>query len=401
MIAKILAIREAVCYNTGLGNEKTMKTPAYKSLSSKKLPKPDRENAVLLGMIELYLKTGKPIGSHTLQENGFETLSSATIRNYFSKMEMQGYLKQQHTSGGRIPTEKALRLYVDAYASQGVIEKAQEDILEKILKKESRQIAAMLNQAADSLSELTQCAVFVSTPRFDQDFIQDVKLLQLDNTRLLSVLITDFGLIRTETIYPERSVDPLFLRTCEEYFLWRMNKGEKPLFRTENEAKMSQRIYNEIMVRHVVGYSNFPNEEILRTGLSKLLAYPEFNDAAALANSLALLEDENQMRIILRETAKRDDLSCWIGDELCPYVPASSECTIIAIPYRINQTIAGSIAILGPMRLPYRNLFGIIRVFSEKISRALTESVYKYKITFRQPTNQEKLLENKSRNNDS
>lgn len=375
-----------------------MKAPVYKSLSAKKLPKTDREQAVLLGLIELYLKTGKPIGSHTLQENGFETLSSATIRNYFSKMEMQGYLKQQHTSGGRLPTDKALRLYTNTYQSQGIIEKDQEEALEKIFKKESKEIATFLNQAADALSALTQCAVFISSPRFDQDFIQDVKLLQIDSIKLLSVLITDFGLIHTETIYLERAVDASFLRTCEEYFLWRMNKGEKPMFRTDAEAKMAQRIYNEIMVRHVVGYANFPNEEIFRTGLSKLLAYPEFNDAAALANSLSLLEDETQMRAILRETIKNNELSSWIGDELCPHVPASSECTIIAIPYRINQTVAGSIALLGPTRLPYRNLFGLVRAFSEKISRALTNSIYKYKITFRQPTNTEKLLENRREN---
>src|SRR3989344_4935062 len=119
-----------------------MKTASYKSLTAKKLPKTDREQAVLLGLIELYLKTGKPIGSHTLQENGFESLSSATIRNYFSKMETQGYLKQQHTSGGRIPTEKALRLYADTYHDRGVIEKEQEEVLERALKKETKEIAS-------------------------------------------------------------------------------------------------------------------------------------------------------------------------------------------------------------------------------------------------------------------
>jgi len=364
-----------------------MKTTFKKILPAKKLPKTDREQAVLLGLIELYLKSGKPIGSHTLQENGFESLSSATIRNYFSKMEALGYLKQQHTSGGRIPTEKAFRLYADANLNQGIIEREQEAQLEEILKKETREIATLVHRAADTLSELTKCAVFVSSPRFDQDFIQDVRLIQLAPLKLLSVVITDFGLVRTETVYLERPADAPFLRSAEEYFLWRMNKGEKPLFKNEAEAKAAQRIYNEVMVRHVVGYANFPTEDILRTGLSKLLAYPEFNDAAALANSLALLEDENQMRAVLRECAKQNKMTCWIGDELCPYVPPGSECAILAIPYRINQTIVGSIALLGPMRLPYRNLFGLVQLFSEQISRALTENVYKYKITFRQPEN--------------
>lgn len=364
-----------------------MKSATYKKpLPAKKLPKTDREQAVLLGLIELYLKTGKPIGSQTLQEHGFESLSSATIRNYFAKMEEAGYLKQQHTSGGRIPTAKAFRVYADTHFHEGVLEKNQEEALESVFKENGREVATLLNRAADVLSELTKCAVFVSAPRFDQDFIQDVRLIRLGGEKILTVLITDFGLVRTETVYLEKEADPSFLRTTEEYFLWRMNKGEKPLFRNEAEAKLAQRIYNEIMVRHVVGYANFPEEDVIRTGLSKLLSYPEFNDAAALASSLSLLEDENQMRALLRKCAKEEQMALWIGDELVPFVPEGAECSAILIPYRINQAIAGAIGILGPTRVPYRNLFGLMQIFSENLSQALTESLYKFKITFRQST---------------
>lgn len=357
-----------------------------RSLPPKKLPKTDREQAVLMGLVELYLKTGKPIGSHTLQEHGFESLSSATIRNYFGKMEEAGFLKQQHTSGGRIPTEKAFRLYANQHLQEGELEKAQEEALEKVFRDKGRELATLLNRSADVLSDLTKCAVFVSTPRFDQDFVQDVKLIRLGGEKMLVVLITDFGLVRTETVYLEKEVDPAFLRTAEEYFLWRMNKGDKPFFKNEAEVKLAQRIYNEIIVRHVVGYANFPEEDVIRTGLSKLLAYPEFNDAAALASSLSLLEDENQMRILLRKCCQEQNMSLWIGDELIPFVPEDAECTVIAIPYRINQTVTGAIALLGPMRIPYRNLFGLMQIFSEQLSHALTESLYKFKITFRQAT---------------
>lgn len=372
-----------------------MKSAPYKYLPTKKLPKSDREQAVLFGLIELYLKTGKPVGSQTMQEHGFESLSSATIRNYFSKLDEEGYLKQHHTSGGRIPTEKALRLYAEKYRLEGVVEKEQETILEQAFSKETSAIASLLNQAAEGLSELTQCAVFLSAPRFDQDFIQNVKLVGIDATTVLSVVVTDFGLIRTETIYLEKPVTPLFLRTCEEYFLWRITKGEKPLFQTDAETKLAQKIYNEVMVRHVVGYANFPNEEIVRAGLARLLSYPEFNDATALANSLALLEDEGEMRAILRKALEQNELVLWVGDDLCPHVPPESECAVIAIPYRINQALAGSIAILGPTRLPYRNLFGMLQMMSEKLSQALTKNLYKYKITFRTPKNADKLIEKK------
>ena len=74
-----------------------------------------REKAVLLGLVELYLLTGKPIGSNTLKENGFGHISSATIRNYFAKLEAQGMLKQQHSSGGRTPTPLAYKFYANHY----------------------------------------------------------------------------------------------------------------------------------------------------------------------------------------------------------------------------------------------------------------------------------------------
>src|SRR5579872_5881271 len=184
-----------------------MKNSTLKSLPAKKLPKTDREQAVLLGLVDLYLTTGKPIGSQTLQENGFESLSSATIRNYFSKMEEEGYLKQPHTSGGRLPTAKAFRLYADSCRGRESLEGETVEILEESLKKKEKEVATALHLAAESLSDLAKCAVFISAPRFDQDFVQDIRLIQLDPTKLLSVVITDFGLIRTETMYVDQPVD--------------------------------------------------------------------------------------------------------------------------------------------------------------------------------------------------
>ncbi|MDP1609016.1 MAG: heat-inducible transcriptional repressor HrcA [Chlamydiales bacterium] len=363
-----------------------MKQATLKSLTSKKPSKNDREQAVLLGLVELYLKLGKPIGSQTLQDHGFESLSSATIRNYFSKLEELGFLKQPHTSGGRIPTDRAFRLYADTFQEQGIVEQEQIDLFQKTLHKESQEVATLLHKAAETLSEITQCAVFASSPRFDQDFIQNVKLVSLNEEKMLAILITDFGLVRTETIYLDRPVSESFLPLCEKYFLWRMNKGDKILFEREADTKTAQRIYNEVIVRHVVGYVNFPEEDIFRTGLSKLLNYPEFNDPTALASSLSLLEDPIQMRAMLRSCSQKGKLTSWIGDELDPHIPSGAECAVLAVPYHIHTTISGSIALLGPMRMPYRNLFGLIQLCSEHISELLTKSVYTFKITYRQPT---------------
>ena len=70
----------------------------------KRITKQEKEKSILLGLVNLFLQYGKPIGSNTLNENGFENISPATIRHYFIHLENQGYLHQQHASGGRVPT---------------------------------------------------------------------------------------------------------------------------------------------------------------------------------------------------------------------------------------------------------------------------------------------------------
>lgn len=354
------------------------------AIVGKRPGKHDRERKVLLGLVEYYLKTNKPVGSNTLKEAGFGDLSSATIRNYFSHLETEGYLSQQHSSGGRIPTHKAYRLYANEY-----IEKetplSDETILHDLRNTETHEIAAYLQKAAEALSTLSKCAVFLSSPRFDHDFVVGLKLVPIDHARCLCIIITDFGVIKTETIPIDHKFSSFAVKRIESYFHWRLTGKDKPTQLDPEEERFSQAIYNEIMVRYIVGYSNFTNEEIYRTGFSQLLNYPEFHDPLSLSSSLALFENAHSMQLLLKESSKMNRLKFWIGDDLSSVTADTPYCSVIAIPYHINQQSVGALGILGPARMPYRELFGIMRTFSNSISTALTRSVYKYKIKFRQP----------------
>lgn len=348
-----------------------------KSLALKKPPKDQRERLVLLGLIDLYLDSGKPVGSNTLRENGFENLSSATIRNYFSKLEEGGYLKQQHSSGGRIPTHLAYQFYVQNYLKSPLVEEKTAKLIRSELSKETREIASYLQRAAEIISEASSCAVFLSAPRFDQDFVLDVKIVGIDQGRCLCILITDFGLVQTELLYANKKLSNFTLKRLEGFFHWKLTGIDKPKLSADEEA-LATKFYGEVMLRHLVGTTHFSTEDIYKAGFSKLLGYPDLNDATALASGLSLFENKAALQALLRESSKSESLSCWVGGEL-------QACSSIAIPYRINQTVVGSIAILGPNRIPYRKLFGILETAAETISLSLTKSMYKFKITFRQP----------------
>ncbi len=173
-------------------------------MAPKRRERTKKERAVLLGLVELYLLTRKPVGSNTLKENGFDDISSATIRNYFAKLEKEGFLKQEHPSAGRVPTAAAFKVYAHHHINSHAADPKDIDLLKKELDQDTREIAGYLQNASELLSNLTQGAVFLSFPRFDQDLIIDIKVSGIDAKRCLAIIVTDFGLVHTEILYTDR-----------------------------------------------------------------------------------------------------------------------------------------------------------------------------------------------------
>lgn len=376
-------------------------TPAKTRRSSKN----EREKKVLLGLVEYYIRLGKPVGSNSLQEAGFDDLSSATLRNYFAHLEEEGYLTQQHTSGGRIPTSKAFRLYAEENVDKGVIDQKEEQEIRALAQTETKEVVAAMQKIAEDLSRRSSSAVFLSSPRFDHDTLLDVKVLPIDPERLLVVLITDFGSIHTETIYSERPIHSFGAKRIEAYFRSRLFNLPKPENLEPEEEKISLKFYNEIMVRYLVSYSHFIEEELFKTGFSKLLNFPEFYDSSTLSQSLSLFENHHTLRLILKDTLTHRTLKWWIGEDLLAFSPNVQNLALLAIPYQINSRPAGAIGLIGPSRLPYPRLFGLLRSFSDSLSHMLTKNIYKFKIAVRDPSPfsfmlegpQVKLLENKKK----
>ncbi len=347
--------------------------------------KNERSKLVLFSLVEYYIKTAKPVGSNTLKDVGFADLSSATIRNYFAGLEESGFLEQQHTSGGRIPTSKAYRLYANTLLETATSFQSSKDNLHiDIEAKETRALATFLQKAAEKISKESCLAVFLSAPRFEQDFITSARFVVIDADRCLCILTTDFGAIVTETLYVDEPINDALAISIDHYFNYRLKRNEKPKSMTIKEESLSLKLYNEVMVRYIVNYSQFDDDDIYRTGFSHLLSYPESQDPAILANHLALFEHTLGMRLLLKECCKHQTIKCWICEELKPYVPLYEPLSaVIAIPYFVNGQPVGAIGILGPSRIPYRSLFSLLSNYSEEISESLTTHLYKYKIAMK------------------
>lgn len=344
----------------------------------------DKEKQVLLGLVQLYISTGKPIGSNTLKENGFEHLSSATIRNYFAKLEKEGFLVQHHASGGRVPTDIAFKLFAMNVLEESSISDDDRNFVESLLGKETKEVSTHLLKTIEALSELSSCPALLLAPRFDQDFIKQVVIVPLDEQKALAAIISDFGMIHPEVLFTPRLLTPQEIDVLHDYFSGRLQGVEKkiedPLIQ-----QFASRSYNEIILRHVVHYTHFTEQDVYRTGFSKLLQYPEFSEITALAGSLSLFENRGALRALLKECFQKQSLTYWIGRDLTPYTQMETPAAVVAIPYAINHKIVGAIAVLAPQRIEYAHLFSLMQFFAEILSRTLTRSLYRHHIAYRQP----------------
>lgn len=363
--------------------------------------KEQRIQSVLIALIELYLKIGKPIASQTLKDECFPELSSATIRNYFTTLEEEDYLTQQHASAGRIPTEKAFRTYVDLKRHSTLLSKEDQSFLSSLLFVETREIASFLNQSVEALSSLARCPVFLTAPRFDRDRLKTIRLVELDAKRYLAALISDFGTVETELFFSPKRFSSIALRRLEEWLTARLTGSNLPALTDNEEASFATHLYNELALRHIVHYTTFNDADIYRAGFARLLEMPEFHDPSLLSETLALFEKNSPIRRLLAETLKKGDLCVWLGSELAPYMRCAAPASLIAIPYMIDQKRVGTLAFLGPDRQDYARLFAISRKAAELIGQTLSQSIARYEISFREPlaspfleTHPQWLLEN-------
>lgn len=348
------------------------------------LKKQEKESNILLGLVELYIKTGKPIGSNTLKESGFDHLSSATIRNYFFKLEEQGFLSQQHSSGGRSPTDAAYKLYIESPSYKETLSKTQRRHLDKELFYDGKEIITYLHQVLELLSEESGCAALISAPRFDQDLIADIRLLLLDSHRVLCILMTGFGLVETETFYIPNKISSFSLKRIESYIAYKRTGLDKPTLDDE-ELTLAEHLHNELLLRHIVGHATFTQEDIYKTGFTKLLRYPELQDTGALANTLSLFENPYLIQKLCDETCKHQQIKTWVGKDLEPYHTGCRDCSMILAPYTLRDKHVGAIGVLGPTRIPYKHLFELLSTVAELISSNLSSILLKYQMSYRMP----------------
>src|ERR671926_1136114 len=157
----------------------------------------DRELKVLEAVVQTYIETAEPAGSQTIARKFGLGVSPATIRNTMSELEDKGYLFHPHTSAGRIPTDRAYRVYVDALMRLAPPSDQEQHTLREELAGTRSAVEEILRRAAQVLGVLTQELGVAVAPALDQVVLERLELVQVSSERLLLVFNLRSGVVRT------------------------------------------------------------------------------------------------------------------------------------------------------------------------------------------------------------
>ena len=91
-----------------------------------------RQSSVLEAIVREYVRTAEPVGSMAVAERYNIAASPATVRNDMADLEQDGFIRQPHTSAGRVPTEKAYQYYVDNFLREVDMPRQEEKALRQV-----------------------------------------------------------------------------------------------------------------------------------------------------------------------------------------------------------------------------------------------------------------------------
>ena len=167
----------------------------------------ERKYLILQAIIDDYISTAMPVGSRTISRKSGVSCSPATIRNEMSDLEELGYLDQPHTSAGRVPSNKAYRLYVDHLLKAAKLSSDERERIQDHLTSRSKQVESVIRNAAEVLSDATKYTSVIVAPKLGSLRIRHVQLVPVADRTALMVIVTNAGIVKDAVIRVPEGLD--------------------------------------------------------------------------------------------------------------------------------------------------------------------------------------------------
>jgi heat-inducible transcriptional repressor len=329
----------------------------------------DRKLDVLRAIVEDYVATEEPVGSRALVERHGLGVSPATVRNDMAALEHEGYLRQPHTSAGRVPTDKGYRYFVDSLRGPGQLGTGQVQQVRSFFAKAHGELEQMLHDTSRLLSDLTEhTAVVIGRPP-EATSIRSVQFVGLGGDVALLVVVMSNGAIekRTIDVGPDVGDDRLAATTAH---LTRQLLGLHLTAVPESMAPSGDPATDALATSALTSMRGLHDgdEQMFVGGASRMAR--AFDAVETVREVLGILEQQYVVVTVLRDVLDRG-LQVAIGAETG--LETLAECSLVVAPYEIEGEEAGTIGVLGPTRMNYPQALAAVAVVSKRLSHHLTE----------------------------
>jgi len=324
-----------------------------------------------MALVRACIGTGQPVSSSAIVEEMSTGLSSATVRNVLLELDRLGLTVQPHSSSGRVPTTEAYRLYAhDVLKRRPATQRLGKRLAREFsdLPPAPGEAATFLQRAAGVLARESGCAALVLSPRFENDFIREIKLVGIEPTRMVVVLVSDFGLIRAETVRTENRPSYFTLRKLEEYLNAKLRGQDEVTVAYEHGFT------DDIVLRYFINFAPGRATELFLEGFANLFGHPQLQSPRSVSAAIRLFEDRDRFRRVLREAQRGDKVSVLFDREIAGAVDPDLPLAIVVGPYRVNALSLGAIAIVGPTRIPYERAVQLVRAMGGVLEAWLSET---------------------------
>jgi heat-inducible transcriptional repressor len=335
----------------------------------------ERKSAILRAIVEEYIASAQPVGSQTIAHTRELGVSAATVRNEMGALEREGYIAQPHTSAGRIPTDKGYRFYVDRFPGAGALPASQRREVADFFMSAVGVMDDLLHDTSQLLARLTSHAAVVVGPQADVAVVCSVTLVRLQSRVVLAVIVLSNGAVEKEHVVLDRDVsddDVAVANTVlSQHLLGSTFSGiSAPPKPTANQTPDGAHLLAADVCDALRRSAAIGSEPLFVGGASRLAAEHEaFSNAQVAARLLELLEEHVVMVAVMRELLG-PGVTVRIGSEHDR--DDLRDCSVVLAPYLVEGQPGGTVGVLGPTRMDYRQARAAVLTVSRQLSRSLS-----------------------------
>ncbi|MEL7608423.1 MAG: heat-inducible transcriptional repressor HrcA [Bacillota bacterium] len=338
----------------------------------------ERKLQILQAIIDDYILTAAPIGSRTISKRTDIGLSSATIRNEMSDLEELGFLEQPHTSAGRIPSDKAYRLYVNNIMKKTKLTPDECSAISKLFSRRVDAVEDVIRQTAWVLSNVTHYTSMVLAPQLKSVKLKHIQLVPISERKALVVIVTNTGITRDSIVHIPADMDAYHLER-----LSRMLTAHFANMRLEEASRSMEHFFSEEVNSYrglLKSMSEVLNQRISGSqarsvelsGATNMLNYPEYSDLDKARAFLSAIETKDYLFNMLANASKLE-FTVTIGSE--NESMDMKDCSVVTATYKIGEDPIGSMGVIGPTRMNYAKVLAILGFMGNSLSEMLTNLI--------------------------